>query len=56
MQWKKVSKFSFIRTTESVPLTELGLMKLVPYVYMVGDDGDDDDVNVFVVAFFRLCT
>ena len=36
-------------------MTELGLIKLVPYIYMVSDD-NDDDVNDFVVAFSRLYT
>ena len=35
-------------------MTELGLIKLVPYVYMVGDDGDDD-VNDFCRCVFPGC-
>ena len=35
-------------------MTERGLIKLVPYVYVIGND--NDDVNDFIVAFSRLCT
>ena len=35
-----------------MPLAELGLMKPVPYIYMVGDDGDDD-VNDFCRCVFQ---